>query len=170
MKIAKILPNAFADGPGARTSIYFAGCSIRCKGCHNEGWWDPNTGHDMTVKEIMNYIKTESLQTKKVSILGGEPFDDYKSLRKLVHNLYYSGYEIWLYTGHTLEELLIPIMACGQYSCYREILYCIDVLVDGPFIQKLKNENLKYRGSSNQRIIDMRKTLKQGKLVLWGMM
>ena len=87
MKIANILPTTFADGERARTSIYFAGCDIQCEGCHNKDLWNINTGHEMSVEEIITYIEDESLQTKQVSILGGEPTMQLNSLQSLLKDL-----------------------------------------------------------------------------------
>ena len=156
MKIANILPTTFADGERARTSIYFAGCDIQCEGCHNKDLWNINTGHEMSVDQIINYIEDESLQTKQVSILGGEPTMQLNSLQALLKALKGKGYNIWLYTGKLFEDLI-----------NMDILIYIDILVDGPYIQELKKENLKYRGSSNQRIIDVQKSLKENKIIIY---
>lgn len=156
MKIANILPTTFADGERARTSIYFAGCDIQCEGCHNKDLWNINTGHEMSVDQIINYIEEESLQTKQISILGGEPTMQLNSLQALLKALKEKGYNIWLYTGRLFEDLI-----------NMDILIYIDILVDGPYIQELKKENLKYRGSSNQRIIDVQKSLKENKIIIY---
>ena len=110
----------------------------------------------MSVEEIITYIEDESLQTKQVSILGGEPTMQLNSLQALLKALKEKGYNIWLYTGKLFEDLI-----------NMDILIYIDILVDGPYIQELKKENLKYRGSSNQRIIDVQKSLKENKIIIY---
>jgi len=144
MKVLNIIPGTIVDGEGLRTSIYFAGCKHHCKGCHNPESWDFNNGKDMTVDEILKVIEENRFN---VTYSGGDPLfqklDDLVLLSKKIHEL---GYNIWLYTGFTIEYL-------RKNSKYNEILDNIDVIVDGPFIEEKKDLTLKFRGSSNQRII-----------------
>ena len=154
MKIANILPTTFADGERARTSIYFAGCNIQCDGCHNKDLWNINTGHEMSVDQIINYIEEESLQTKQVSILGGEPTMQLNSLQALLKALKEKGYNIWLYTGYTWEQV-------------KHLDLDVDVLVDGPFIEQEKDISLLFRGSKNQRLIDVKKTKEHDRIIIY---
>ena len=144
MRVLKIISGTIVDGEGLRTSIYFAGCKHHCKGCHNPESWDFNGGKDMTIDEIFKIIEKNKFN---VSYSGGDPLfqnlDDLVILSKKIHNI---GLNIWLYTGFTIEDL-------KKDSKYDEILDNIDVIVDGPFIEEKKDLTLKFRGSSNQRII-----------------
>ena len=153
-----------ANGPGMRTSLFVSGCPHHCKGCFNEVTWDYDYGEEFTNKTI-SYI-LESLYEPNVqglSILGGEPLDsrnqeDVASLIIKLRMFFGEGRDIWLYTGYTWENL--PVTEDLDY-----ILKYVNVIVDGPFIEAEKDISLKFRGSRNQRIIDVKKTLKEGKVV-----
>ena len=144
MRVLNIISGTIVDGDGLRTSIYFAGCKHHCKGCHNPESWDFNGGKDMTIDEIFKIIEKNKFN---VSYSGGDPLfqnlDDLVLLSKKINDI---GLNIWLYTGFTIEYL-------KKDSKYNEILENIDVIVDGPFIEEKKDLSLKFRGSSNQRII-----------------
>ena len=140
------------DGPGLRASIYLAGCYHKCPGCHNPQSWDMNGGKEMEVDEIVEILK-QSGHTK-FTITGGDPFYQPTGLLELVIRIRKEipGSNIWCYTGFLFEDLL-------DREEMVLILKNIDVLVDGPFIQELKDETLMYRGSSNQRILEIPKDL-----------
>ena len=144
MRVLDIIHGSIVDGEGLRTSIYFAGCKHRCKGCHNPQSWDFNSGIDMSIDEIFEDIKKNNFN---VTYSGGDPLYqnlyDLVALSKKIHSL---GLDIWLYTGFTFEELL-------NDSKYKDILENVDVIVDGPFIEEKKDLSLLFRGSSNQRIL-----------------
>ena len=134
-----------ADGPGFRISIYCAGCSHHCKGCHNPQSWDFDAGHWMTVDELLDIIKADSLSN--VSFSGGDPFYQVEAFTELARRIKAeTGKTIWCWTGFTLEEIQ------ADPSLSRMLPY-LDVLVDGPFILKQRDTNLLFRGSPNQRII-----------------
>lgn len=143
LSVLKIIADTVVDGPGYRTSVYLAGCSHRCPGCHNSWSWDINNGTQMEVGEILQQIVDAG--HKKVTITGGDPFFQKKELYELVRLLEKRGYNIWVYTGYTLDEL-------EQDPDSVKILKYIDVLVDGRFVEGLKDRNLKFRGSKNQKI------------------
>lgn len=155
MKVLKIIPDTIVDGPGLRTSIYFAGCSHHCKGCHNPESWDFNQGKDYTPSALILKL----VNFDKITLSGGDPFDqNLQELSEFISTLkrdYDSN--IWCYTGYTFEQLLDK----------KEILKNIDVLVDGPFIKSLKDSTLLFRGSSNQRIIDVKESSKLNKPILF---
>lgn len=159
MNIASIITDSFANGYDMRAVVFFQGCSHHCAGCQNKHTWSFKLNCIMTPEQILNHIVEEELPTvKNITLSGGDPFDQEKDeLNELLHLLYNEGYNIWCYTGYTYEEL--------SYKYYSE-LGLIDVLVDGEYIEQL-NDGKKYRGSSNQRIIDMRETIKKGKMILW---
>ena len=144
MRVLDIIHGSIVDGEGLRTSIYFAGCKHRCKGCHNPQSWDFNSGVDMSIDEIFEDIKKNNFN---VTYSGGDPLyqnlDDLVALSKKIHSL---GLDIWLYTGFVFEELLEDL------KC-KDILDNVDVIVDGPFIEEKKDLNLLFMGSSNQRIL-----------------
>lgn len=159
MNYAKIYYNDIANGPGFRTSLFVSGCNNHCKGCFNTETWDFNYGSPYT-QEVQEHIVKSimSPQIDGLSILGGEPMDE-KNVAT-IHNLVKEVRElcpdknIWIYTGYTFEELI-----ARKNIVTDSILSSIDVLVDGKFDIDLKDIGLKFRGSSNQRIIDMPKTL-----------
>ena len=155
-----------SNGDGVRTSLFVSGCDQHCKGCFNEVAWDFDYGKEFsynTLKEILDSLKPDYIAG--LSILGGEPLD-YKNINAVstiveVVRKSFPNKSIWVYTGYTYEELL------ERNNLFTSlILNKIDVLVDGKFIEELKDISLKFRGSSNQRIIDMNKTRELGKIAL----
>ena len=146
------------DGPGFRTSIYCAGCRHGCKGCHNPQSWDFGGGREMTVQEIMRIIEADPFAN--VTFSGGDPMYQaagFAELARAIHQR--TNKDIWCYTGFTFESLIQPEQ--------RELLNELEVLVDGPFVQSLRDEELLFRGSSNQRLIDVQASLYSGTIVLW---
>ncbi len=167
MNYAKIKCHDVANGPGVRVSIFVSGCNHHCKGCFNKETWDFNYGEPFTEKEIDLII--EALKPDYISglsVIGGEPFELVNQegllpLLKKVREVYQDTKSIWAYSGFTYEELLKM-----KNPNTSEILNIIDVLIDGKFIEDLKDPLLYFRGSSNQRIIDMKKTRKNKKVIL----
>ena len=146
------------DGPGFRTSIYCAGCRHACPGCHNPQSWDFSGGRAMTTEEIMRVIVADPYAN--VTFSGGDPMyqpEGFAELARAIHER--TQKDIWCYTGFTFEQLL------GNPR-QRALLEQIDVLVDGPFVKALRNDELIFRGSSNQRIIDVPRSLVEGRAVL----
>ena len=164
MQILKIIPDTVVDGPGLRTSIYFAGCKVHCKGCHNPESWNFTGGKEMYPIEVYNKIK--EYKNRRVTLTGGNPLDQENlfQVQVLCELLKRDGYNIWLYSGYTWEHILSESQKSIEV---RVILNNIDALVDGPFIMDKKDRSLLYRGSSNQRIIDVKKSLKCNKVVLY---
>lgn len=149
-----IVDGTSVDGSGLRTSIYFAGCAHRCPGCHNEHTWDFMAGKDITVDELMDHITREGFN---VTFSGGDPLYQSEALIELAERIKAEGYNLWCYTGFRFEDIV-----AGEPENAKKLLDYIDVLVDGPFIMELKDTSLRFRGSSNQRIIDVRKSLLNG--------
>lgn len=142
--------SSIVDGPGVRFTVYTQGCSHHCKGCHNPETWSDKPNKITDIDTLIEKIENESL-SKKVTISGGDPLYQIESSFELCQKLKELGYEIWLYTGYTLDEIENnPKLKC--------ILDVIDTLVDGKFIEEKKDFNLKFRGSSNQNIIDLKKS------------
>lgn len=170
MHVGEIITADCTNGPGVRVSIFVSGCTNCCKGCFQPETWDFNFGRKYT-EETREFILKELQKPyyDGVSILGGEPFEpsNQKELVSLIRDIKDKLPElsIWMYTGNTLEKDLVK--GGAKYTEYTdEILKSIDVLVDGRFVEKLKDYTLNYRGSKNQRIIDMRATLASDQIVL----
>ena len=166
MKYAKIKKTDVANGPGVRVSIFVSGCHHHCEGCFNSEAWDFNYGNDFTEDTIQEIIEAMNHDyITGLSLLGGEPFEliNQKGLLPLLKKVkeVYPDKTIWAYSGYLYDELKEM-----DYPETKEILSLIDVLVDGKFVESLKDPNLYFRGSSNQRVIDMKKTLKNNKIVL----
>ena len=143
--ILDVLEQTMADGPGLRTSIYCAGCRHHCPGCHNPQSWDMKNGHWVDVEELMGVIKSDDLAN--VSFSGGDPFYQAEAFTELAMRIKNeTGKTIWCWTGFTYEEILAD-------KTMAAMLPWLDVLVDGPFVQELRDTQLYFRGSSNQRII-----------------
>lgn len=160
-----------ANGEGVRTSLFVSGCRRHCPFCFNYQTWDFNFGKEYT-QEVEDEI-VESLSTsyvKGLSLLGGEPFEPENQLElvKLLRRVKkeFPNKTIWCYTGNVLERDLLN-KSFYTTEVTLEMLSLIDVLVDGEFVQDLKNISLEFRGSSNQRIIDVKKTLASGEVVLY---
>ena len=141
--VLDIVRGTTVDGPGFRTAIYLAGCSHRCVGCHNPQSWNPLAGCEMTLDDIMTVVKEEDFD---VTLTGGDPLYDPASTLQLLKAVTSEGYGVWLYTGFTIEQI-------NRREDYRRLLPYLDAIVEGPFVQALKDTDLPFRGSSNQRII-----------------
>lgn len=161
LRVLDIVEDTTVDGPGFRTSIYLAGCRHHCPGCHNPESWDENGGEEMTVDELMQVIVHDPFAN--VTLSGGDPLLQLSACTELCDRIKTeTDKTVWCYTGFTWEHL----MADGR-SDVMALLQNLDVLVDGPFIQSLRDTELLFRGSSNQRLIDVRKSLKEKSVVLW---
>lgn len=156
LRVLDIVPGTSVDGPGLRTSIYFAGCAHQCPGCHNPQSWNFSGGRKLTINEI---IKEIELHGFNVTFSGGDPIYQLAPLTKLAQELKDRGYNIWCYTGFLYEELKNKPDAQYLFSA-------IDVLVDGPFIESKRDLSLLFRGSANQRIIDVHKSTAE-EIHLW---
>lgn len=168
MNYAAIYECDTANGVGCRTSVFVSGCRRHCKNCHNQQAWDFEYGNKLNT-EVREYISS-TLNHKYIdgiSILGGEPFERENQIEVwlLAHSAKELGKSVWIYTGYTFEEL----MKNAPYSYIIEILHECDVLVDGPFVEEKKDLTLDFRGSSNQRIIDVPSSMKSKSVVLLKM-
>ena len=147
LHIMDIIDGTVVDGPGFRLSIYCAGCSHRCQGCHNPQSWEMTNGKEMDVENILQTVKDSPWN---VTFSGGDPFFQAEGFAELARRIKAeTAKTIWCYTGYTLEALKEE-----NDPWKMELMRNIDVLVDGPFIQALRDEQLRFRGSSNQRIIE----------------
>lgn len=157
IRIAGIVPESFVDGDGIRFAIFMQGCQRNCAGCHNPETHDLNGGRLIDTNEIISAIKKNPL-LNGITLTGGEPFLQVGAADELARAAKNLGLNVWCYTGFIFEEL--PTAA-------ESLLENIDVLIDGEFIENLRDLELQFRGSSNQRIIDIKKTREQNKIVLW---
>ena len=168
MNYATIKPRDIANGPGVRVSLFVSGCTHRCPGCFNEVAWDFNYGEPFTqetVDLILNMLKPAHI--KGLTLLGGEPFEPQNQgpvvelLRRVKQELPQKS--IWAFSGYLFDKDILS----GRLGDTSEYLSYLDVLVDGPFVEAKKNLSLRFRGSENQRIIDVRASLAAGEIILW---
>mgnify|MGYP002569957026 CR=1 FL=1 len=174
MNYAEIKYNDIANGPGVRTSLFVSGCTHRCKGCFNEVAWDFNYGTPFTqetIDAIINSMKPAYIAG--ITLLGGEPFEPQNQrallpfLKKVRER--FPKKNIWCYTGYLFDKELLG-ESRARCECTDEMLSLIDVLVDGEFVQELYSVALAFRGSENQRIIDVKKSLETGEIVWHALM
>lgn len=174
MYYSGIVPEDVVNGLGCRVSIFISGCDNKCEGCFNKELWDYNYGKkfsNFTFNDIVKYVRNPLI--KGITLLGGDPLSERNApdilkfilrYKKYVHKHEDNGYKdkdnIWIYSGYTYEELM------NRDNITKEILRNCDVLVDGPFIKDLKDLGLKFRGSSNQRVIDLRSSIFSNKIIL----
>ena len=160
ISILDIVEDTTVDGPGFRTTVYSAGCPNCCPGCHNPHSWDIANGHEVDVEEILKVILAD--QFADVTFSGGDPFLQPKQCASIASCAKHNGLNVWAYSGFTYEQLI-----AFDNSDINKFLDNIDVLVDGKFDISKKSLDCKYRGSTNQRLIDVQKTKKTGRVVLW---
>lgn len=156
LRVIDIVPGTSVDGPGLRTSIYFAGCRHQCPGCHNPQTWDFGAGKDMEVEEIADEIDRHGFN---VTFSGGDPLYQIEELTSLAAELRKRGYTLWCYTGFLYEDVVTS-------TSMSKILPFLEVLVDGPYIEAKRDISLLFRGSSNQRLIDLHHSTKDN-IVPW---
>ena len=158
LNLSGIISDSIVDGPGIRTTIFCQGCPHHCPGCHNPETWDFGCGTDVPVEDLVEVVQSNPL-CRGVTFSGGEPFAQAKGFAKLARLLKEKGYEVASYSGYTFEELL------SGSEDQKELLSSIDILIDGPFLMAEKSLEVPFRGSRNQRILDMKKSLTEGKAV-----
>lgn len=142
-RIVDIVEGTSVDGPGLRTSIYFAGCQHKCPGCHNPQTWDANAGRDISLDSLLDVVREGRMN---VTLTGGDPIYQASRLGPLIRGIRDMGYTVWVYTGFTYEEI-------EKMPEVEPWLNLVEAVVDGPFIESLRDITLPFRGSSNQRII-----------------
>lgn len=157
ISVLSIVHDTMVDGPGFRTSIYCAGCPNHCPECHNPQSWDIKHGTMTSTEDIMKEIMSDPFAN--VTFSGGDPMFQAEGFTELARAIKeQSDKDIWCFTGYKYENLL-------KNPKQLELLKLIDVLVDGPFVKDLRDEDLFFRGSSNQRLINVQKSLTSGKVV-----
>ncbi|MCI9628814.1 MAG: anaerobic ribonucleoside-triphosphate reductase activating protein [Eggerthellaceae bacterium] len=163
IRIFGVVEESIVDGPGIRYSIFVQGCSHGCPGCHNPESHSPKGGELRSIESVLGGIRSNKL-IAGVTLSGGEPFEQPHACAVLAQQLKADGYNIWIFTGYLYEDLMKMSQANPDIAC---LLNNIDVLVDGPFVEELKSLELDWRGSSNQRVIDLAKTRDVGAIVEW---
>ena len=171
MNYATIKNCDIANGPGVRVSLFVSGSTHRCPGCFNEIAWDFNYGQPFTqdtIAEIMTMLRPSYI--RGLTLLGGEPFEpqNQKPIVELLRQIKQEMPEksIWAFSGYLFDKDILS-GRLGDWEITNEYIRYLDVLVDGPFIQSQKNLSLRFRGSENQRIIDVPASLESGNIVLW---
>lgn len=160
IRLANIISDSIVDGPGFRMTLFTQGCLFRCEGCHNESTWDINGGTLYEIKDIQKKWRKNPL-IEGITLSGGEPFLQTKECLEIAKLATNDGLDIIIYTGFLYEDLVKK-----NDSTINELLSLTKYLIDGPFILEKRSLMLLFRGSSNQRIIDVKKTKEQKKIVL----
>jgi anaerobic ribonucleoside-triphosphate reductase activating protein len=158
LNLSGIVQDSIVDGPGIRTTIFCQGCPHHCPGCHNPETWAFGRGTDMEEERLLEIVKENPL-CRGVTFSGGEPFSQAAGYAKLAKLLKQEGYEVASYSGFTFEELL------NGTDDQKKLLSAIDILIDGPFLQGEKSLEIAFRGSKNQRILDVPASLALGRAV-----
>ncbi len=172
MNYAEIKYNDVANGPGVRTTLFVSGCTHKCKGCFNQIAWDFNYGLEFTEEVMDDIIKSlEPDYITGLTLLGGEPFEysNQQGLLPLLRKVrqHFPQKSIWCFSGYLFDKQILEEM-CPKWPETKEMLGYIDILVDGRFEEELKNLMLQFRGSENQRIIDVQESLRCGEVVIWS--
>jgi len=157
IRIAGIMPESIVDGPGFRFTVFTQGCFHNCPGCHNPETHDPNGGRAVTVESLLDAMRKNPV-LDGLTLSGGEPFEQVDACVSLAMGARAMGLNVWAYSGYTFEELLADPEK-------RRLLEVCDVVVDGPFLLSERTLEKRFRGSRNQRIIDVRKSLGRGEIV-----
>lgn len=160
LNLAGVIKESIVDGRGIRYTVFTQGCPHHCHGCHNPQTWDFNGGSEKSIEEIFEDFKQNPL-LKGITFSGGEPFCQPAPLAQLAGLVRGIGKDVTVYTGYTYEQLLAK-----NDPDINALLAQTDVLIDGPFVEDLKNLELHFRGSENQRLIDMKQTRESGSVAL----
>ncbi len=158
--VQDITYSSAVDGTGFRDVLFVNYCPHRCEGCHNQQTWDVENGKDMTVTEVFECLTKSSITN--VTFSGGEPFCQPKALKNLAEMIKNAGKTIWVYSGYTYEQIVAD-------EDKKALLMLCDVLVDGRYIKEEAKLNMRFKGSENQRIIDVKKSIEQEKIVLFDL-
>lgn len=163
IRLYGLAAESIVDGKGYRAVIFTQGCPHRCEGCHNPESHDPNGGTVWTINDVAERFLHNPL-LEGITLSGGEPFAQPAACAELARRAHARGLTVWTYSGYTLEQLF---QLAKSSADIHALLSETDVLIDGPFLLAERSLSLRYRGSKNQRLIDMHKTRAQGEVVLW---
>ena len=162
MRLSGITPESLVDGPGIRYVIFTQGCPHQCPHCQNPETWDMDAGKEYSVRQLIRLLKQQKKTKQGVTFSGGEPFIQAAELAEVALAARQMGWDVVTYTGFTYEELF-----ADNNDGVKALLSASDILIDGKYVHALRDIGLKFRGSSNQRLIDVAKTQKNGYIVLW---
>lgn len=162
LQLAGVVRESIVDGPGIRMTVFVQGCPHHCKGCHNEHTWDFDGGYTSTVERILEEAAKDPL-LRGITLSGGEPFAQAHALAVMAKKAHAMGLNVFCYTGYTFEKLYAQF---NEHPDYKELLEECDWLVDGPFVEEQMSLMLHFRGSRNQRILNVRESLEKGEAVL----
>lgn len=160
LRVADIVNDSIVDGPGLRLAVFVQGCPHRCSGCHNPHTHSFDGGRTLTSKEIVEQFYANPL-LEGITFTGGEPLEQASALLPIAKAVQETGATVWLYTGYTWEGLLND----GDLAVRKLLTYC-DVVVDGRFEEERKNLSLRFKGSENQRVLDVSASLSKGKAII----
>ncbi len=158
LKLSGVIRESIVDGPGIRFVIFTQGCPHHCKGCHNPDTHDPNGGYETDSEKIIDAIKNTPI-ISGVTFSGGEPFEQADELSIIAEKVHEFGLNVLTYTGYTMEYILSRL---NKNPDWEALLRNSDILIDGPFILKKRSLELRFRGSTNQRILSPIESLKSG--------
>lgn len=162
LRIADTIQDSIVDGPGFRFVVFTQGCLRHCPECHNPHTWDPAGGSEVTVDSLYKTLSSNPL-TDGLTLSGGEPYLQAAACAELARRAKDGGFNVWCYSGYTFEE----IIETGKTDPgFKALIEATDVLIDGMFLIEEKSLTLKWRGSQNQRVIDVKKSLESGEVVL----
>ena len=162
LRIADTIQDSIVDGPGFRFVVFTQGCLRHCPECHNPHTWDPAGGKEVTVDSLYKTLSANPL-TDGLTLSGGEPYLQAAACAELAQKAKSGGFNVWCYSGYTFEEI---IEISKTDSGFKALIEATDVLIDGMFLIEQKSLTLKWRGSQNQRVIDVKKSLESGEVVL----
>lgn len=154
VRVAGVVEESIVDGPGLRFVLFLQGCRTRCRGCQNPQTWDFDAGTDVTLREIEDRILSDPL-VHGVTFSGGEPFEQAGALIPLARSLRSRGYHLAAFSGFVFEQIAADPVR-------RDLLSCLDLLIDGPYIESQRSLELRFRGSRNQRIINVPESIRSG--------
>ena len=162
MRLSGITPESIVDGPGLRIVIFTQGCPHQCQHCHNPESWDRDTGKEFSVRQIIRFLKQQKRKKRGITFSGGEPFLQAAELAQVALVAHQMNWDVVTYTGFTYEQLTED-----NNEGIKALLCASDILIDGKYIHELRDIGLQFRGSSNQRVIDMAATQNNGRITLW---
>jgi len=162
MRLSGVTPESFVDGPGLRYVVFAQGCPHRCPHCQNPETWDADAGEEFSVRQVARMLRPHGRTKRGVTFSGGEPFAQAGEIAEVAMAARQFGLDVVTYTGFTYEELI-----ASNDNNMLALLSASDILIDGKYVHELRALSLRFRGSSNQRLIDMAETRKEGRVVLW---
>ena len=157
LRVAGIIEDSIVDGPGLRLTVFAQGCGRRCPGCHNPDTWDYSAGTEVETEKVLEMMAANPL-LDGLSLSGGEPFDQAAAFAELARGARKKGYHVMVWSGYTFEEL-------ANDPVRRGLLEAADILVDGPFVLEQRSLDLPWRGSKNQRVLDVARSLTEDRPV-----